>query len=169
MKRSWIKKSSKPLKKRGTSETSVLKEKIQELERKIVIIRDGGCVLRTLQGKSIQGVNIPMCNGYRNDGEMILQADHLITRSNSGTFADTRLIVCLCKGHHGWKSVGSNLRKEQYDTVLKTILPKDRLELWEEWERKKYEPYRMGATDWKMEIVNLECELKDISNAQKTV
>jgi hypothetical protein len=31
------------------------------------------------------------------------QADHLTTRANSATYADTRLIVCACKGAHGWK------------------------------------------------------------------
>ena len=64
--------------------------------REIVIKRDGGCILRDIQGVS-------QCNGYRKDGKLILQADHLITRANSATYADTRLIVCVCKGHHGWK------------------------------------------------------------------
>ena len=39
--------------------------------------------------------------GFRNDGQLILQADHVITRANSATYAETHLIVCVCKGHHG--------------------------------------------------------------------
>ena len=69
------------LKTKGTSEISQLKREIQRLLREIVIKRDGGCILR----------NIRHCGGVL--GEAILQADHLISRSNSATFADHRLVV----------------------------------------------------------------------------
>ena len=58
---------------------------------------------------------------------MILQADHLITCANAATYADSRLVVCVCKAHLGWKSLGSNMRKAQYETVVKQVLPPERL------------------------------------------
>jgi len=42
---------------KGISETAELKQEIQDLVRAIVIIRDGGCLLRNVLG-------IPPCNGY---------------------------------------------------------------------------------------------------------
>jgi len=77
----------------GHSTTKEIKNEIQSLARSIVIKRDGGCILRHYgeTGK---------CGGYRKDGQLILQAEHLHTRSNSASFADTRLIVCLCQRHH---------------------------------------------------------------------
>jgi hypothetical protein len=81
----------------GKSDIAEVKRDIQDLARNIVIARDGGCILRGVFG-------IPVCSGYAKDGHLILLADHLITRGNAATYADTRLIVCLCKGHHGgWK------------------------------------------------------------------
>jgi hypothetical protein len=47
----------------------------------IVILRDGGCILRDTPHASA-------CNGYAKDGHLILQADHLITRANSATYGD---------------------------------------------------------------------------------
>lgn len=99
MRRSYFKsKAYKPMKRtrlrvKGHSETSEIKEEIQATVRKIVIIRDGGCVLRKFPEAG-------QCGGYRNDGELILQGEHLMTRSNSSTFGDTRNIVCLCRYHH---------------------------------------------------------------------
>src|SRR5829696_4299006 len=89
------------------SETAEIKREIQAVARDIVIARDGGCVLR----------NVRRCGGE--PGFAVLQADHLITRSNSGTYADTRLIVCLCKSCHAWKSLGGNAGKTQYDALVK--------------------------------------------------
>lgn len=81
------------LKRKSSSPQSKLKDEIQELLRKIVIIRDGGCILRHYPETG-------QCGGYRNDGQLILQAEHLHTRSNASSFSDTRLVVCLCKRHH---------------------------------------------------------------------
>lgn len=138
----------------GHSETADLKKEIQYLVREIVIIRDKGCLFQREKGH--------ICSGYANDGHLILQADHLMTRGNSGTFADTRLIVCVCKGIHGWKSVGSNMRKAEYDERVKKLISKDRIELWEEWEKKRFNSFRMSAYDWKMEVVNLKSELEEL-------
>lgn len=127
----------------GHSTTAELKQEIQDLVRDIVILRDGGCILR----------NIRRCN------DSVLQADHLITRANSATFADTRLIVCLCRTCHGGFK---KWHKEEYDELIKSILPKNRLELWEKCQKDSWRPVRTGAHDWKLAIVGLKAELKKL-------
>ena len=124
-----------------------------------MIKRDGGCYLANSDRVKVAHFLSP-CSGYRKDGELILQCDHLVTRSNSATFADTRLMVCLCKGHHGWKSVGSNLRKAQYDALMREILPKDRVELWDKCEKESWKPHKMN---WKVELTALKQEYKSMS------
>jgi hypothetical protein len=79
------------------SETNDVKQEIQDTLRAVVIERDGGCILRHYSETGA-------CGGYRKDGQLILQAEHLHTRSNSASFADSRLVICLCRHHHGdWK------------------------------------------------------------------
>lgn len=154
MKRTGFKKkATKPMKRSklrvvGHSTTAEIKKEIQATLRQIVIARDGGCILRRVR----------MCGG--DIGQSVLQADHLITRSNSATFADVRLVVCVCRGCHGWKSLGSNLRKAQYDELVKRILPKETVDLWERCERDSWMPVRTGSTDWKMALIVLKQELK---------
>lgn len=135
-------------------ETADLKQEIQDLVRQIVIIRDKGCIFQRERGH--------ICTGFAKDGHLILQADHLITRGNSETFADTRLIVCVCKGIHGWKSVGSNMRKAEYDERVKKLISPERVKLWEDCERNRFTSYRMGVYDWKLETVNLKSELEEL-------
>lgn len=132
----------------GHSETSELKRDIQALLREIVIKRDGGCILRKHR----------YCGGEI--GQAVLQADHLITRSNSATYADSRLVVCVCRPCHAWKSLGGNLRKAQYDELVKRILPKERVELWDKCEKDSWRPQRTGAYDWKLSKLALEQEWK---------
>lgn len=155
LKRTPFKRSFKQLKRTklrvvGHSETSELKQEIQNLLLQIVTLRDGGCIFRNQAWHR--------CNGFANDGHLILQADHLITRANSTTFADSRLVVCVCKGAHGWKSIGSNLRKAEYDEIVKTILPRERVELWEKCEKDSCRTTK--KMDWKLEISGLKSELK---------
>lgn len=144
----------------GDSTVADQKVEIQALAREIVILRDDGCIFKNERGH--------VCSGYGSkSGQLVLQADHLLPRSNSGTFADTRLIVCVCKGIHGWKSIGSNLRKEEYDRRVKKLLPKDRVELWERCEADRYKGHtRMTSHDWKLEILNLKSELADLKKTQ---
>lgn len=140
-----------PLRRKGKSDVARAKEAIQAVARAIVIKRDGGCIFRNYPGHT--------CSGFTKNGQLILQADHLITRSNSGTFDDTRLIVCVCKGIHGWKSVGANLRKTQYDEMTKTLLPKERVELWERAEKDSWRPVHRGTYDWNLSLAALKQEL----------
>lgn len=132
----------------GKSTTAELKAEIQALLRQIVIKRDGGCILRKIRN----------CGG--DIGSAVLQADHLITRSNSATYADSRLVVCVCRRCHGWKSLGSNQRKAQYDALVKTLLPKWTVELWESCEKDSWNPRRTTAFDWKLAKLVLEAELR---------
>jgi glycogen synthase len=126
---------------RGTGEVSVLKDDIQKLLREIVIARDGGCILRRL----------------RNCDDEVLQADHLITRANSATYVDSRLVVCLCRACHGGFK---KWHKEQYDAMVKTLLPEHRVELWEKCEKERWIPQITTAHDWKLSKVLLEKELE---------
>lgn len=137
---------------KGVSTTAQLKDDIQDIVREIVIIRDGGCIFRKEKGH--------ICIGYApKAGHLILQADHLLSRANSATFADTRLIVCVCKGIHGWKSVGSNLRKEEYDERVKKLLSKEVVTLWEKCEKDMH-AHKTYKMDWAMEKLVLLKELE---------
>ena len=124
----------------GHSAVSEQKRDIQALVRAIVIKRDGGCILR----------NIRFCN------DPVFQADHLITRSNSATYADTRLIVCLCRSCHGWKK----WNEKQYDALVKTLISKDRIKLWDACLKDSWKPIRTSTQDWGMAIIALNQELK---------
>lgn len=99
MKRSGFKiKSRKPMKRgrlrvKGHSEASEDKAEIQALLREIGIIRDGGCVFRNYP-------EMGECGGRRNDGELILQFDHLNSRTHAVSFSDPRLGVIACLRHH---------------------------------------------------------------------
>ncbi len=134
---------------KGTSTTAQLKDDIQYLVRLIVTIRDGGCILR-----SKRCGNTAHVEDNKVVSETVIQADHLVTRANSATFADTRLIVCLCKGCHGWK----HWNEKEYDNLIKTVLKKDIVELWDraEKDRQAHKTYKM---DWAMEKLALEREL----------
>jgi hypothetical protein len=141
----------------GISDTATIKREIQYIAREIVIARDGGCVLRDLHYDGI-----PECNGFANNGQLVLQADHLVPRNNSATFADTRLIVCLCKGHHAWKSLGSNARKKEYDELVRTLISPERVKLWDECERDSWRPVRTTTYDWQLQLAALKQEWREM-------
>jgi hypothetical protein len=149
------------LKARASNETNDVKDRIQALVREIVIARDGGCIFNSgggnLDNEFYQSfLGIPPCNGYAKDGHLILQADHLVTRANSATYADTRLIVCVCKGHHGWKK----WNEARYNEIVRQLLTVDRLLLWDKAHAARYKPTRMFTSDWMKEEVALKQELR---------
>lgn len=160
------------LRKKSKSETALIKDDIQAYLRAIVIKRDGGCIIEHFRRKTVEDCaeyryeptypvcGVPPCNGYKKDGTLILQADHLITRANGATFADSRLVVCVCKGHHGWKSVGSNMRKAQYDAIVRQLLPADRVALWDRCEKESWRPTRTTLYDLKLQLAALKQELR---------
>jgi len=132
-----------PLAKQSKSPVAVIKRRIQALCREIVIKRDKGCLLR----------NKRHCGGEI--GKAVLQADHLVTRANSATYGDTRLIVCLCRPCHGGFK---QWHKEEYDALVRTILPKERVELWDRALADMHRPQKM---DWQLVEIALKKELKE--------
>lgn len=127
---------------KGTSTTTELKDEIQYYVRAIVILRDGGCILTK----------------YRHCADPVLQADHLITRANSATYDDTRLIVCLCRSCHGWK----HWHKEEYDALVKSILDPKRVALWERAEQDSWRPTHRVSADWRISVASLKQELAQL-------
>ena len=132
---------------KGHSTTTQKKDEIQYLVRAIVIIRDDGCIFKKERGH--------ICTGFAKDGHLILQADHLLSRANSATFAETRLIVCVCKGIHGWKSTNSELRKSEYDKRVKKLISKERVILWEKCEEDMH-AHKTWKPDWSLAIMLLK-------------
>ncbi len=131
-----------PLNKFGKSDTAKIKREIQALVRAIVIKRDGGCFLRKKRH----------CGGEI--GQAVLQADHLVTRANSATYGDTRLIVCLCRSCHGGFK---QWHKPQYDALVRSMLDSNRLALWDLAEADRFRPQKM---DWKLVKLALTQELE---------
>ena len=134
---------------RADNDTNRVKDSIQDLVRQIVIARDGGCILDGQYGGS------PTCSGYAKDGHLILQADHLITRANAATYFDTRLIVCVCKGHHGWKK----WNEARYNEIVRTLISSERAALWDKANAARYQPHRKYTYDWQCELAALKQEL----------
>jgi len=151
LRRTPFKSRGKPLQRRAKlrvhsdQDSAVVKERIQALLRACAIARDGGCVLRHY-------AEAGACGGYRNDGQLIYQAEHLVTRSNSVSYADMRNIVCLCRHHHGhFKPEHSRL---YWELIERHIGP----ERWA-WVRRvetDHRPYRFYLSDW----LKLEAALK---------
>lgn len=140
------------LRTKGKSETAKIKAEIQSLLRQIVMIRDGGCILRAKR----------KCGGEI--GETVIQADHLITRANSATYGESRLVVCLCIRCHGWK----HWHKEAYDFLVKSVLPKETVELWEKCQEESWIPQRTGIYDWQLVKLSLEKELEELLANKQT-
>lgn len=148
-------KITKPLKRTrlrvvGKSDTATLKKEIQAVLREIVIKRDGGCILRDYPetGK---------CGGYRNDGKLILQAEHLNSRSHTSTFADPRNVVCLCQRHHiYWKPQNS----KRYWEIVEEQIGATR---WE-WLQRAMQDRRAYKVDLKLELLALKQELKKLKD-----
>lgn len=166
MKRSYFKsKPRKPLKRTkllrrtklrvaGHSEASETKREIQSLLRELAIKRDGGCVLRNHPETGL-------CGGTNKEGALILQAEHLISRSNSATFADMRNIICLCVRHHGYYKPQHS---RQYWEAVEKVLGEKR---WK-WLKLSEEDRSPHKRDWKLELLSLKQELaKTLSTRQE--
>jgi hypothetical protein len=150
-------KPRKPIKKSklnivGHSTVSQLKDQIQELLRQIVIKRDKKCILYGVKCNHEYGVN---------DEGIVWQAEHLIERSNSATYGDSRLVVLVCKNCHGWKHFKKS-NHDQYDEWVKQKLSPERVKLWEKCEADSWKPTRVGAYDWQLVVVALTQELNNL-------
>lgn len=155
MKRSGFKrKATTPLKRTklrlvGHSTSAEQKREIQALLREIVIKRDGGCVLRDY-------AETGKCGGYGSkSGKLILQFEHLHSRSHSISFGDSRLGVLLCQRHHiFWKPQYS----QRYWEIIEEVIGPTRWDLLQK-VRNDHKPYKM---DWKLVILGLKKELNDL-------
>lgn len=139
LKRSALKKLSK-------SPVAACKRQIQALLRQIVILRDKGCVVRhAASGK---------CSGP-------LQAEHLISRSNSATYGDPRNIVCLCQYHHiFWKPQYSR----QYWQIIRDVIGEKRWK-WVELAESDAGRHKGTKMDWVLVKLVLEKELAVLESA----
>lgn len=142
------------LRKKGKSEVSTTKDKIQDVLRDIVILRDGGCIARDQEWHE-------NCGGYTKDGKLVLQADHLIEKSNSETYAMIPLVICVCKGLHGWKHFKKS-NHDLYNQRMKELLPESTIKLWEKMEADSWRPKKVGAYDWNLKLAELEQILKEM-------
>lgn len=124
----------------GKSDTAIVKKEIQAVLREIVMLRDKGCLLR-----------MERCGNELDAPGVVFQADHLIERSNSATYANPDLLVCLCKGCHGWKHFKKS-NHDAYNAMVKEILPEHRVKLWEKCEA---ESWRTSKMDWQLELTAL--------------
>ena len=98
------------------------------------------------------------CGGYRTDGELILQAEHLNGRQHSVSYGDMRNIVCLCRHHHGhfkpeepllyWNLTERHIGKERWDWLQRVVADK--------------RPYSFRAADWKAIEAALRAELQSL-------
>src|SRR3990167_4440459 len=130
----------------GHSTTAELKNDIQAILRLIAIKRDKVCVL----SHHSEAGN---CGSERNkNGEPILQAEHLNSRSNTGTFGDMRNIVLLCKYHHMfWKKKNSAL----YWELIKKEIGKERYT----WYQRARDDHRAYKVDLRLILIGLKQEL----------
>ena len=166
LKRSGFKqKIGKPMRKTklrvvGDNDTATRKQEIQDKVRFIVCYRDGGCILRDLRHCGGEAhIEKTLEGEYKIISKSVIQGEHLISRANSATFADTRLIVCICRNCHGWKE----FNKDEYDDLVKSVISKERVVLWEKCEadRRAHKTYKM---DWEMELIALNKELSFYEN-----
>lgn len=144
-----LKRSGKPLSrstlaKLSKSPVAATKRRIQAFVRQIVILRDGGCILRHYGASG-------KCSGP-------LQGEHLISRANSATYGDTRNIVCLCQRHHiFWKPQNSLA----YWSYIMDSLGKDR---WSWVKLAQADAARPHKVDWLATELVLQAELTQLES-----
>lgn len=141
-----------PLRVKGISDTATIKDEIQALLREIVMLRDGQCILADIR-----------CNHIVGMPGVVFQAEHLIERSNSATYADSRLVVCVCRDCHGWKHFKKS-NHDLYDVLVKQRISPERVALWEKCDANSWRPQRTSATDWKLTLIALKQELRQLQN-----
>lgn len=132
----------------GHSTLSETKRDIQAVLNKIVVARDGGCILRHYAETGLCG------SRETKDGHLILQAEHLHTRANSASYADSRLVVCLCQRHHiFWKPQHS----DEYYKIVRKHIGKQRSDLLDRVEADRFTPHKVDMT---LALIGLKQELK---------
>lgn len=114
-----------------------------------MIARDNGCVLRFYPEAGD-------CGGYTKAGDLILQAEHLVTRANSASFAELDNVVCLCQRHHGYFKPQHSLL---YWSLIERHIGPERWRKVQAWLHDA-RPHRMTERDWVMASLVLRQELE---------
>lgn len=143
----------------GVSTASEVRKDVQATLRAIVILRDGGCFLRHYKHR-ING-QYRECGPLRNDGELILQAEHLHSRSNANSFSDSRLVVCVCMRHHIYYKPQHSA---EYNELAREFIGPQRAALWDR-VREDRSPHKV---DLKLELLALKQELTKLKNDHPT-
>jgi hypothetical protein len=134
----------------GHSTTSELKTEIQAVLRQIGIIRDGGCFLRNFTSEITP--QYQKCGGFTKAGDLILQFEHLHSRSNAISFSDSRLGVCICLRHHLYYK---KQYPAEYEQFARRFIGEQRSALLDR-VRADHRPYKV---DLKLELLALRQEL----------
>lgn len=146
MKRTRIARGRAKLRVKGHSTTTELKDEIQALLRELAIKIYGTCVLSKYPETGA-------CGSYTIAGNLILQAEHLNSRSHTGTFGDMRNIILLCQRHHiYWKPQNS----QRYWELIREIIGEER---WTWYQRCK-EDRTAYKVDLKLILLDLKHQLK---------
>jgi hypothetical protein len=95
------------------------------------------------------------CGGYRKDGELILQFEHLVTRANSASYGDLRLGVILCVRHHIYFKPQHS---ELYWRLIKAHIGPERTALLQRVQDDR-SPHRVFVSDWQTLEAVLRAEL----------
>lgn len=158
MKRGGFLKRKSPLKRntkirvKGHSTTTEQRDEVQRLLREICLKRDKVCVL---SGYMETGA----CGPMKKDGKPVYQAEHLNSRSNAISFADSRNCVLLCSRHHiYWKPQHS----KRYWEIIEEVIGPNRWE-WLEEVQDFAASHRTYKLDYRLAILALEHELKKLS------
>ncbi len=120
-----------------------LKKQIQALLRKRAIERDGSCIVG--QHRALLPQNWHVCGPLRQDGEIIVQAEHLVGRASSASYGNMDNIVLLCMRHH------FHFKKQHgalYWEIVRKHIGEKRWEQVQQWEADSWKPTRMFTADW---------------------
>lgn len=137
----------------GHSPTADIKRDIQATLREIVLKRDGGCFLRHYRDRITPQYR--ECGGWRKDGGLVLQAEHLHSRSNANSFSDSRLVVCCCQRHHIFYKPQHSA---EYNELARKFIGPKRATLWDR-VREDRTPHKV---DLKLELLALKNELRTL-------
>lgn len=135
----------------GVSDNAKLKQLIQKALREGALIRDKGCVMRDFYeaGK---------CGGYRKDGELIYQFDHLNSRTHAISFGDIRLGIIVCLRHHFYYK---KQYPAQYEYFARKNIGEKRCKLLDKVRADKT-PYKV---DLKLELIALTQEVEKLKKS----
>lgn len=139
----------------GHSTTTELKDEIQSVLRQICLLRDKVCVLSHYKNEI--NPQYRECGGWKKDGTLIYQAEHLLSRERAVGFTDISLIVLLCLRHHFYYK---KQYPDEYYRIVRRYIGKENSNLLTR-VQEDFTPYK---TDLKLELIALKQELKKLQN-----